>query len=404
MLLTYALLAGCASAANAANLIVSSYNGNITTFELSSAESTTQGCTSNSAYELKEISTLNTTTQSPSWLTFNHQNQVLYLMDEAMSSGDGTVVSYKVQSNGSLSEVQRVKALAGGVHGHFYNSGTALAVAHYSSSSLRTYTVDATGHMKDLETFKFKLDKPGPVADSQAAPHPHEAIRDPTGNFLLVPDLGADLVRTFSIDHTTSKLTMGTPLVAAPGSGPRHAVFSHGPISGSYKFYLVSELSGTVTAYDVAYPKAGGIAFTAIKNGVYDVRGPGSHPKMPAGAGPAPAEIHFSPGGRFLMVTDRRDSTFAAKAPGNPFNERSDAIITYTVKSDGSLGFLQLVPAGGSFPRQFSQNRAGTLAAVGLQQSERIVIIERNTVTGKFGDIVASTFFAGNATCIVWNE
>lgn len=403
MLLAYAFLAGCASA-KAANLIVSSYNGNITTFELNSAPNTTHGCTPKSTYELKEISALNTTTQSPSWLTFNHQNQVLYLIDEAATSGNGTVVSYKVQPSGQLFEVQRVTAIQGGVYGHFYNSGIALAVAHYSSSSLQTYTVDAAGHIKPLETFTFELDKPGPPVGFQGASHPHDALRDPTGKYLLVPDLGADLVRTFSIDTATSKLTAGTPLVAAPGSGPRHAVFSHEPISGSYKFYLVSELGGTVTAYDVAYPKAGGITFTALSNAVYDVRGTGSHPKMAVGTGPAPAEVHFSPDGKFLIVSDRRDSTFAANAPGNPFDERSDSIVTYTVKSDGSLGFLQLVPAGGSFPRQFSQNHAGTLAAVGLQDSERIVILERNTVTGKFGNIVASTYFAGNATCIVWNE
>lgn len=41
----------------------------------------------------------------------------------------------------------------------------------------------------------------------QAQSRPHEAVLDPTGDFLLFPDLGSDLLRVFKVDKKTLSLT-----------------------------------------------------------------------------------------------------------------------------------------------------------------------------------------------------
>lgn len=112
------------------------------------------------------------------------------------------------------------------------------------------------------------------VFSGQDAPHPHQAIVDPTGQYLLVPDLGADLVRVYSICPKKKTLTATAPLVAKAGSGPRHGTFSRDPISGKYVYYLVSELAGTITAYTATYggPQKG-ITFKLLEE--QDSRGPG---------------------------------------------------------------------------------------------------------------------------------
>ena len=89
---------------------------------------------------------------------------------------------------------------------------------------------------------------------------------DPTGQFVLVPDLGADLVRVFRVNPATGLLEPQNPLVAAPGSGPRHGVFwtPKEATVGQHKetiFYLVSELSNGLTGYRVSYPN-GTISFS----------------------------------------------------------------------------------------------------------------------------------------------
>lgn len=106
----------------AVNLYVASYAGNLTTLSLLQSP--------DNSYHLTQTSTFNTSTNSPSWLTLNRQNNVLYMIDEAMSATNGTIVSYKTSFTGHLTEIQRVEAMEGGLHAAFYGSGSALAVPH----------------------------------------------------------------------------------------------------------------------------------------------------------------------------------------------------------------------------------------------------------------------------------
>jgi 6-phosphogluconolactonase (cycloisomerase 2 family) len=72
---------------------------------------------------------------------------------------------------------------------------------------------------------------------------------------------------------------------------------------------------------------------------------------------------------------------------------------------DGTLSFLELFPAGGSYPRQFALNRAGNLVAVGLQQTGSVSILERDVSSGVFEREVASIAIGGGAVvCVVWDE
>jgi 6-phosphogluconolactonase (cycloisomerase 2 family) len=74
---------------------------------------------------------------------------------------------------------------------------------------------------------------------------------DPTDSFIVVPDLGADLVRIFSINHETSELTPVEPFVVPAGSGPRHGAFL--VQNDQTYFFLISELANTVVSYEVTY-------------------------------------------------------------------------------------------------------------------------------------------------------
>jgi 6-phosphogluconolactonase (cycloisomerase 2 family) len=78
-----------------------------------------------------------------------------------------------------------------------------------------------------------------------------------------VPDLGADLVRVYSIDPATSLLTEATPFQVVPGSGPRHGSFL---VSGNTTyFFLVTELGNTITSYELTYgPGPTDLSFTQV--------------------------------------------------------------------------------------------------------------------------------------------
>lgn len=73
--------------------------------------------------------------------------------------------------------------------------------------------------------------------------------------------------------------------------------------------------------------------------------------------------------------------------------------------TDGTLSFLEVFPAGGSWARQFALNRGGNLVAVGLQQTGSVSILERDATSGILKREVASIAIGGGeVTCVVWDE
>jgi 6-phosphogluconolactonase (cycloisomerase 2 family) len=84
----------------------------------------------------------------------------------------------------------------------------------------------------------------------------------------------------------------------------------------------------------------------------------------------------------------------------------SDAMSVFSISSkDGTLSFLEVFPAGGSYARQFASNRGGNLVAVGLQQTGSVSILERDVTSGVFTKEVASIAIGGGeVVCVVWDE
>lgn len=107
------------------------------------------------------------------------------------------------------------------------------------------------------------MNGPGPDPDRQDAPHPHQTVLDPTGKFIVVPDLGADKVYVYAVGSNDLKVKALAPISVKPGSGPRHLAFA--VRDGRTFMYLVTELASTIIGYEVTYP-AGSIKFRELFN------------------------------------------------------------------------------------------------------------------------------------------
>ncbi|KAF4626368.1 hypothetical protein G7Y89_g11791 [Cudoniella acicularis] len=408
-LLSASVLVNLTSTAVCTNLYVSSYAGDITSLQLiKSADDT---------YSLTKIAANNGSSPSPTWLEKDSKTGIVYGLDEGFTSPNGSISSYKPSSSGVLTQIDRHLTLGGPVSSILYNEGKSLAVAHYGGSALSTWNILPTGGLSPGQNFLFTLTKPGANPARQEAPHPHEALVDPTDSFIVVPDLGADLIRVFSIDKATSDLTEQTPFPVAAGSGPRHGAFlesaalkackkeSYGCMATSAQanngtfFFLISELANTVTSYKVTYGEKS-LGFEQVfQSGTY------GNQTTPVGA--ASAEAILSPDHKYLL-TSSRNATILNIPNFNTTNSTtlpSDTLQSWSINpTTGKLTFEQLAPAGGAFPRQFSVNKKGDLAAVGLQQSARVVILERNVLDGTFGKFVAEIGVPGEVTSVVWDE
>ncbi|GAB7353491.1 hypothetical protein MBLNU459_g3941t2 [Dothideomycetes sp. NU459] len=379
--------ASSAALVSATNLFVSSYAGNITSLSLTER---------NGSYTLAKTYTNLGCAPSPSWLTLDASHGTLYCLDEGLTTPNGSLSSYTIAADGELTLVNRATTI----------SGPRLTLRLCSTgSSVSSWTLSSTetGNFSFLQSETFTLAAPGPNAARQDAPHEHEAILDPTGQFVLVPDLGADLVRIFAIDADTDELTPQTPLKVVAGSGPRHGVFynPYGVVCEgctSY-FYLVTELGNTVTGYAVSYPAAGGMSFKQVyESSVY------GNLTMPAGN--AAAEIAVSPDNQYLTISNRNNTSFSLPNPNASNTTRipSDSLSTFALHHDGTLSFRQLWPSGGSYPRQFAFNKVGNLVAVGLQYGSEVVVMARDVVSGKIGKPVARVAIEGQVTSVQWDE
>lgn len=124
------------------------------------------------------------------------------------------------------------------------------------------------GTLLPLQTFTFQ----GPTGPhpNQDKSHPHQVILDPTEQFIIVPDLGSDLLRIFKIDQETSRFIEQDSIFVSPGYGPRHGAFlrtEDQPSERTY-FFLISELGNKVSSYAVS-AKHGSLDFNLVAN--YDV-------------------------------------------------------------------------------------------------------------------------------------
>ncbi|KAJ5170210.1 uncharacterized protein N7500_002993 [Penicillium coprophilum] len=352
----------------ATNLYATHYDGNIYTLSLDSANS------------LSISSSLKTCGDAPSWLTFDASTRTIYCSDH---SGNGTMngslSSYSVDQHGKLTELAKTVDVGAAVHSIMYGGEHGhenyLAVAHYGGSALSTFALPLRSDKEPLQVFRYQIPQPG-IKPQQDAPHPHQVILDPTGDFVLVPDLGADQVRVYAINKRTGHLNSCPSLNYTAGSGPRHGLFwrsnpkhpAHAPVT---MLYTVSELGGHFNSFVVSYLPSGCLGFRETQSFV-----PYPGGQLPAGG--APAELAMS--GNSLYASIRFDQGFSP----------NDSISTLTRFSNGTVNFSEITSSYGTIPRTFVVNKKGTLVAIGNQASSNVAIVRRNPQNGKLGKLVAN--------------
>ncbi|KAJ4422206.1 hypothetical protein N0V82_003176 [Gnomoniopsis sp. IMI 355080] len=242
---------------------------------------------------------------TPSWLTQDSASNRLFCLDE--SKTNGTISSYTIEIDGSLSRLDTVSTLPGAAHGALFGQGNGLAVAHHHfaaassalgeknaaaadtclfsylnsiSSSVATYDVSKTDTHSTLElvqseTYHLSEDAIHPVGELRQS-LPDFAIADPSGKFLLVPDPGADFVRIYLLNEDGRlRFTDLPPLIIA--GGPRYADFLT-TLDGTVYLYVTTANTNMVMGYKVLYTSSTTIEFknvqaSSISTNEHDVGG-----------------------------------------------------------------------------------------------------------------------------------
>jgi 6-phosphogluconolactonase len=137
---------------------------------------------------------------------------------------------------------------------------------------------------------------------------------------VYVPTLGSDAIFLFNFDAETGKLSSNTPSVylMKAMTGPRHFITS----SDNKYMYVLSELLGTVTTFAID-GKTGLLTEVSTATGLPpdSKLGPGAPRGAVGGSGAPPrntdndiwaADIHMTPNGKFLYISERTSNTLAA--------------------------------------------------------------------------------------------
>ncbi|WP_233272844.1 lactonase family protein [Paraburkholderia acidisoli] len=294
------------------------------------------------------------------WVEAHPSLPVLYAVNDDRAK-DGSITAYAVnRSSGALTKMDDV--LTGGRGTTFLRFDTpssTLLSANYNSGSVSSVAVNPDGSVGALaSTLEETGSGPNP---RQASAHAHGVTIDPTGQYALVPDFGADRIFIYRFDratHALAQLAGAAPRAFAlpPGSGPRRIAFG---ATGDYA-YVLTELSAQVTVlrWDAATATLTPVQTLPVSSEGFSGQKSG-------------AEMALSRDGKFVYVENRGENS----------------LVVYRVNaSTGELALVQRIASGGDKPWGFTLDPSGKWLFVANQRSGNVSVFAVNTETGELTD------------------
>lgn len=309
--------------------------------------------------------------EAPSFLAVHPQKQWLYAVSETSLSNDGTAghvhaLSFERSGDG-VTFAQLNDQPSGGdwpCHVHLDPAGDHLVVSNYGSGSFALLPIRTDGSLGVASAFVAHQGH-GANPERQEAAHVHSTIFTPDGAYVIVADLGIDALVTYRVEN--GRVAKVAEAHTTPGAGPRHMLFHP---SGRV-LYVTNELNGTLCAYDYS----DGCLRTRES---YETL-PEDFPQNLV------ADLHLSPAGDFLFVSNRGHNSLAV----------------FAVSPEGGLKRVVMAGCGGNWPRNFALSPDGRYLLVANQYSGEIVSLPVRMETGEIGAAVAR-YPLPKAACIVF--
>lgn len=177
-------------------------------------------------------------------------------------------------------------------------TGKSVLVANYSSGSVISYSVQADGSLSPPVSFvQHQGSSVNPAR--QKEPHAHCFVISPNNQFAYAADLGIDQIVSYSLNPANAQLTASAqPFVRTPpGAGPRHLIFHP---NGKW-IYVINELLNSVTRFDYLSETGKLIERQTITTLPKEYNGT-THT----------ADLKITPNGKFLYGTNRGHDSLAA--------------------------------------------------------------------------------------------
>lgn len=295
--------------------------------------------------------------RNPTFLNVDAPGRKVYaIADRVTESGSkvAEAVAFSIEPDtGTLNELNRVVTVEDPTCHIQRNEKEAVLIQvsyHGGKVGLVSLTEDGLiGKLLDVSQHEGHSVDP----ERQDRPHPHSAFYSPDRQYLFVPDLGLDVIRSYTVDYGQGKLKYHGDTKLHPGAGPRHMVFH----PGGQLAYVINELDSTITAFQ--YDASAGQLHTLETVST-----------LPAGytGENGCAEITVSEDGRYLYGSNRGH----------------DSIVVYAIDSDsGKLSVVEHVSTQGGHPRHFALTPGGSFLIAANRDSNNVVTFRVDRSTGR---------------------
>lgn len=286
---------------------------------------------------------------NPSYLALAADGRTLYAVEETSAlAGCGAVSAFAVAADdGALRWLGRRSSHgADPCYVSLTPDGTAVLVANYSGGNIARLAIEADGRLAAAAPVIWHREP----AVQRGGAHPHAILPDPTGRWVLVPDLGLNRVVVYRHDAADATLVRAADgEAAAPGAGPRHALFGR---DGA--LYVINEIDSTLSRYrfDAASGRLGER---------HDCAG------LPAG---------------FAGTSHAADLRLHPRLPVLYTSHRGhDSVAVYRLDADRPQ-LLAHVPVGGRTPRNIAVDPTGQFLLAAHQDSGSVRVLPLDPITG----------------------
>lgn len=305
---------------------------------------------------------------SPSALAIDAAGARLYTANETDATGatPGSLSAFGInRRTGQLTLLNTVASGgAGPTYVSLHRAGRHLFTANYAGGTVAVCPVLEDGRLGAPTDVQRTVGAVGPTRATNAppgsfaisghdAPHPHMIQDDPSGRFVIAPDLGLDRLFVWRFDADTGTLTPNEPasVTLPPGDGPRHFAFHP---NGRW-LYSIQEEASTVALFD--YAAATG---TLTRRQMLS-----SLPDAYAGSSFA-SGILVSADGRFVYAGNRLH----------------DSVAIFAVGAVGTLTRVGESWTHGSYPRSLAFDPSGHFLYVCNQRADVVAAFRVDRATG----------------------
>ena len=283
---------------------------------------------------------------NPSYLTPSSNGKFIYAVSE-MPDSTAAVYAYSFDKRvGKLHFLNR-QLTFGEDPCYVSTNGKEILTANYTGGSMSVFPLRKNGTIEPLKKL-FHGQTGGPDSVRQKTPHVHCTIFSPDGKYIFATSFSADRILHFELHPNDIVPHLSKQSTAIDSdSGPRHLIFSS---NGKFA-YLISELSGNVTAF--SYSKEVLKRIQVIAADTLHARGS--------------ADIHLSPDGKYLYASNRL---------------KGDGIAIFKVNAVTGTLIKVGYQFTGIHPRNFNITPNGKYLLVACRDSNIIQVFQRNSTTG----------------------